>query len=274
MPELPEVETISRILRDGVNDTPSIVGLEVKKANVFWAGTVEEPSARVFQKCIVGQSIQGVGRRGKFIIIELSEDTMLIHLRMSGDLRVGKSDQELGDHIRVALYFGNNYQLAINNPRKFGRIWLLADPEKILGVLGPEPLDRDFTAGDFYQHLIQRNRQIKPLLIDQKFIAGLGNIYTDEALHLAKIHPLTRSNNLSVGQAELLFHSIREVLEEGIRRNGASIDWVYQGGEFQNYFRVYQRQGEPCPNCHTPISRIVVGQRGTHVCRTCQVLPG
>lgn len=274
MPELPEVETISRILRDGVNDKPSIVGLEVINANVFWAGAVEEPSARVFTKRIVGQSIQGVGRKGKFIVIELSKDTMLIHLRMSGDLRVGKSNQDLGDHIRVAVYFDNNYQLAFNNPRKFGRVWLVDDPNIILGGLGPEPLDINFTAEDFYQHLIQRNRQIKPLLIDQKFIAGLGNIYTDEALHLAKIHPLTRSNNLSFEQAEFLFHSIREVLEEGIRRNGASIDWVYQGGEYQNHFRVYQRQGEPCPKCHTPISRIVVGQRGTHLCRTCQVLPG
>jgi formamidopyrimidine-DNA glycosylase len=274
MPELPEVDTISRILREGVNDIPSIVGLEVIKANVFWAGAVEEPSARVFKKRIVGQSIQGVGRRGKFISIELSPDTMLIHLRMSGDLRVGESDQVLGDHIRVAVYFDNNFQLAFNNPRKFGRVWLVDDPDKILGGLGPEPLDKDFLPGDFYQHLVQRNRQIKPLLIDQKFIAGLGNIYTDEALHLAKIHPLTRSSSLSVDQADLLFHSVREVLEEGIRRNGASIDWVYQGGEFQNHFRVYQRQGEPCPECHTPISRIVVGQRGTHVCHTCQVHPG
>jgi formamidopyrimidine-DNA glycosylase len=164
--------------------------------------------------------------------------------------------------------------LAFNNPRKFGRVWLLDDPGKVLGDLGPEPLDENFTAECFYQHLSRYKRQIKPLLIDQKFIAGLGNIYTDEALNLAKIHPLMLSNQLSFKQAELLLNSIRGVLKEGIRQNGASIDWVYQGGEFQNHFRVYQREGEPCPECKTPITRIVVGQRGTHLCTNCQVTPG
>lgn len=273
MPELPEVETISRTLRDGVNDIPSLIGLSVKKARVSWPRTIEEPFARSFQKRITGQSIQDIGRRGKFIVFVLSKDTMLIHLRMSGDLRVGRVDQELGNHIRMALYFDNDYQLAFNNPRKFGRVWLVNDPKEVLGELGPEPFDEEFTAEFFYQNLQRHSRQIKPLLIDQKFIAGLGNIYTDEALNLAKIHPLVRSNQLSIEQAGVLLTSIREVLKEGIHRNGASIDWVYRGGEFQNHFRVYQRQGEPCPECKTPITRIVVGQRGTHLCEYCQVAP-
>jgi formamidopyrimidine-DNA glycosylase len=274
MPELPEVETISRILRDGVNDVPSLVGLSVKKAIVTWPRTIEEPTARNFQKRISGQSIRGIGRRGKFIVFELSKDTMLIHLRMSGDLRVGRADQELGGHVRMALCFDNDYQLAFNNPRKFGRVWLVNDPETVLGDLGPEPLDEGFPTEVFYQNLQRHSRQIKPLLIDQKFIAGMGNIYTDEALNLAKIHPLIQSNRLSFDQAKVLLDSIREVLKEGIQQNGASIDWVYRGGDFQNHFRVYQRQGEPCPACKTPITRIVVGQRGTHLCPTCQVAPG
>ncbi|MGD8456951.1 MAG: DNA-formamidopyrimidine glycosylase [Anaerolineales bacterium] len=274
MPELPEVETICRVLRNGGNDIPSLVGLSVKKARVFWAGTIEEPPARKFQKRILGQSIHSIGRRGKYIVFSLTEDTMLIHLRMSGDLRVGKADQVLGDHIRMVLYFNIDYQLAFNNPRKFGRVWLLDDPEKVLGNLGPEPLDLNYTTEQFYQHLHQRKRQIKPLLTDQGFVAGLGNIYTDEALNLAKIHPLVRSNQLTCTQVEVLLSSIRDVLKEGIHRNGASIDWVYQGGEFQNHFRVYQREGEPCPECQTPITRIIVGQRGTHLCKKCQVEPG
>ncbi|MBE0695575.1 MAG: hypothetical protein IH586_01500, partial [Anaerolineaceae bacterium] len=115
------------------------------------------------------------------------------------------------------------------------------------------------------------NRMIKPLLMEQSFIAGLGNIYTDEALHLAGIHPLRSSASINLNEAVLLWSSIRSVLNEGIRRNGASIDWVYRGGDFQNTFHVYQRTGEPCLRCGTIISRIVVGQRGTHFCPTCQM---
>ena len=118
--------------------------------------------------------------------------------------------------------------------------------------------------------LHRRSRQLKPLLMDQRFIAGLGNIYTDEALHLAKLHPLAVSDQLTREESARLLAAIREVLGEGIRRNGASIDWVYRGGDFQNYFSVYGRAGSPCPNCGTPIERLVVGQRGTHICPNCQ----
>ena len=118
--------------------------------------------------------------------------------------------------------------------------------------------------------LTGRSRQLKPLLLDQTFLAGLGNIYTDEALHLAKLHPLRRSDTLSLLEAQCLLAAIRSILCEGIARNGASIDWVYRGGDFQNHFRVYGREDQPCPACGTPITRLVVGQRGTHVCIHCQ----
>ena len=157
-----------------------------------------------------------------------------------------------------------------NDTRKFGRVWLLTDPQSILGRLGPEPLDEAFTAREFHTRLACRKRQLKPLLLDQTFLAGLGNIYTDEALFLAKLHPLSSSNALSQGQATRLLGTIREVLNEGILHNGASIDWVYRGGEFQNHFRVYQRTGEPCLVCGTPIERILVGQRSSHFCPVCQ----
>jgi formamidopyrimidine-DNA glycosylase len=273
MPELPEVETIAQTLREGTNLKPGIVGKKILCAEVFWERTIEEPTAQEFNQRIVGQQIVSIGRRGKYLVFTLSEDTMLVHLRMSGDLLVGPVGETLANHVRVALTLEDNLQLAFNNPRKFGRIWLLADPESHFAKLGPEPLDPKLTADEFAQALASRSRQLKPLLLDQAFIAGLGNIYVDEALHLAKLHPLTRANTINTVKAKDLLASIRSVLKEGIRRNGASIDWVYRGGDFQNHFRVYQQNDEPCHECGTPISRIVVGQRGTHFCPVCQPAP-
>jgi formamidopyrimidine-DNA glycosylase len=192
---------------------------------------------------------------------------------MSGDLLVEPQSAALAPHHRLALDLDDGRRLAFNDARKFGRAWLVSDPGEVINGLGPEPLDPAFTAEQLYRGLQAHRRQLKPLLLDQSFIAGLGNIYTDEALHLARLHPLAIASRLDDGQAGRLWSSIRQALEEGIRRQGASIDWVYRGGDFQNYFRVYQRSGEPCPNCGTPIQRIVVGQRGTHFCPSCQPPP-
>ena len=160
--------------------------------------------------------------------------------------------------------------MVFNDTRKFGRVWLTDTPEEVLGKLGPEPFGDEFTAKWLHENLHGRHRQLKPLLLDQTFLAGLGNIYTDEALHMAKLHPLRASDSVNAKQAEGLWNAIREVLQEGIRTNGASIDWVYRGGEYQNHFRVYDRTGEPCPVCGTKIKKLVVGQRGTHICPKCQ----
>jgi len=149
-------------------------------------------------------------------------------------------------------------------------VWFTHDPEAVIGSLGPEPFDPAFTSGVLYAALQARHRQLKPLLLDQTFLAGLGNIYTDEALHLAKLNPLTLSDQVTLEQARKLHKAIRSVLEKAIKHNGASIDWVYRGGSFQNYFRAYGRTGEPCPACGTIIVRILVGQRSTHYCPTCQ----
>lgn len=273
MPELPEVETIAQTLRQGTNHTPGIVGLTILGAEVYWDRTIDEPDAGEFKRRVVGQQITAIGRRGKYLVFSLAKDTMLVHLRMSGDLLVGPANQSLADHVRVALTLSDDLQLAFNNPRKFGRIWLLADPERHFARLGPEPLDPNLTGEEFAGRLASRNRQLKPLLLDQAFIAGLGNIYVDEALYLAKLHPLTRSNTLDSDDAVKLLAAIREVLSEGIRRNGASIDWVYRGGDFQNYFHVYQQTDKPCQECGTSIHRIIVGQRGTHFCPVCQPAP-
>jgi formamidopyrimidine-DNA glycosylase len=160
--------------------------------------------------------------------------------------------------------------LAFNDTRKFGRVWLTSEPDLVTGRLGPEPLSEDFTPKWLSEALRKRHRQLKPLLLDQTFVAGLGNIYTDESLHRARLHPLALSDSVSTRKAERLHAAIQATLEEGIRRNGASFDWVYRGGDFQNYFRVYDREGKPCPVCGTPIQRLVVGQRGTHICPHCQ----
>lgn len=203
-------------------------------------------------------------------MLHLDQDTLLIHLRMSGDLRVEPVGSPVLKHDRFLLDFQDGIRLAFNDTRKFGRIWLVADPQEVVGDLGPEPLSPDLTPEIFYESLHARQRQLKPLLLDQSFLAGLGNIYTDEALNLARLHPLQLSDQVTPSQAGALFMAMRKVLLDGIDHNGASIDWVYRGGDFQNHFRAYQRSGLPCLVCGTPIVRILVGQRSTHFCPSCQ----
>ena len=282
MPELPEVETIARKLR------PELVGKSIIKSNLLWSRTLATPTPAKFQKYIKGQEIRAVERRAKYFVIQLSHYYLFIHLRMSGDLYITEENAIPDKHDRLILTltpsrlpegipFGDDKgqgvresKLVFNDTRKFGRVWLVRDPDEVVGGLGPEPLNTEFTAELLYNNLQSRHRQLKPLLLDQSFLAGMGNIYTDEALHQARLHPLAVSDSVNREQAQALWEAIRDVLQEGIRRNGASIDWVYRGGEFQNYFRVYDREGQPCPVCGTKIERLVVGQRGTHVCPNCQ----
>ena len=272
MPELPEVETIARKL------SPDLVGKTILEADVRWARTLAMPSAKKFKEQIKGQVIQSVGRRAKFLNIQLTPVrepqgkayNLLIHLRMSGDLFLKEGKIKAEKHDRLILSLSGKQYLAFNDTRKFGRVWLTNNADEVLGKLGPEPLGKDFTPRWLFDALRARHRQLKPLLLDQSFLAGLGNIYTDESLHIAKLHPLKLSDSVTARQAEKLHKAIQSVLQDGIRRNGASIDWVYRGGEFQNQFRVYGRDGEPCPVCGTTIKKLFVGQRGTHVCPKCQ----
>ncbi len=280
MPELPEVETIARKLR------PHLLGRTIQEADVRWSRTLALPSPRKFKELIKGQEIKEVTRRAKYFILRFSDLSLLIHLRMSGDLVIKDSKIKPEKHDRLILKLlpapssdesvkGNgSSNLVFNDTRKFGRVWLTVNPEEVLGKLGPEPFGRNFTPEWLHTALHGRHRQLKPLLLDQTFLAGLGNIYSDEALNLAKLHPLAASDSITAKQAEALHAAIRSVLKEGIRRNGASIDWVYRGGEFQNYFRVYDREGKACPTCGTEIQRISVGQRSTHFCPKCQVTNG
>jgi len=273
MPELPEVETIRRLLRNGGLNSPSLINMKIIGAEVLWDRTVVEPAASIFIDKVINQTIKDVDRRGKFLILVLADYNLLIHLRMSGDILIESLDEPLGKHHRVVLILDEGIKLAFVDPRKFGRVWLLTETSRVIGALGPEPLSDEFTRGSFFQRLNNHHRQIKPLLLDQNFLAGMGNIYTDEALHCAKIHPLLKSDQITRKQSDRLWECIRSILLEGIKNNGASIDWVYRGGDYQNYFRVYQRRGEPCQVCGVDIERIVVGQRGTHFCPECQPLP-
>jgi formamidopyrimidine-DNA glycosylase len=272
MPELPEVETIATNLRSGASGNPGLVGRRILDAHLLWERTLAEPNPAEFAPRLRGQVIQDIGRRGKFLLIFLSVDTLLFHLRMSGDLFIEPAASPLAPHHRMIIDLEPDIRLAFNDARKFGRVWLTADPSSILGKLGPEPLDEELSPEKFHKMLHAHRRQLKPLLMDQSFLAGLGNIYTDEALHGARLHPLTSSHALTPENAARLLESIRFVLAQGIQRSGASIDWVYRGGDFQNYLRVYRRDGKPCPVCGSLIQRMVVGQRGTHFCPLCQEL--
>lgn len=279
MPELPEVETIVRRLRDGTSETPPLPGQVIQSVEVRWDRIIESPKPADFITLLQNRDILGVTRRGKYLHFPLSQGHLIGHLRMSGDMHVeprltndGNPAPE-SDYTQVVMNFHTPWRLIFKSIRKFGRLWVVADPEEILGKLGPEPFGEDLNPDRLFQMLQKHHRQIKPLLLDQTFIAGLGNIYTDESLFQAKIHPRRRSDTLSRADAEHLYFAIKTVLEMGIENFGASLDWVYRGGEFQNYFSVHQRKDQPCPNCGTTIIKMTVGQRGTYICPNCQTEP-
>jgi formamidopyrimidine-DNA glycosylase len=274
MPELPEVETVVRELREGGPRGPSVVGKTIARVTVRWPRHIATPAPQALQRQLRGQTVLGVRRRGKYLIFDLSAGVLLIHLKMSGDLSVVNGHAPPDKHAHTIFHFTNGTALRFSDTRKFGKVFYVPRAEDITGALGPEPLEPSFTAARLGAMLAQRRRLLKPLLLDQTFIAGLGNIYTDEALHLAGLHPLRQSNDLTEVEVRALWAAIRRALRSGIRHNGASIDWVYRGGSQQQYFRVYDRAGEPCPRCGTLVRRTVVGQRGTHYCPTCQALPG
>jgi formamidopyrimidine-DNA glycosylase len=269
MPELPEVESIVQRLRLGTEAIP-LIGRKIIRVSLHWPRHIVQPSVTTFRRRIKNRVIKDIQRRGKYLVFELDKGFLLIHLRMSGDLTVAPVDQPDGPYDHTIFYLDKPWQLKFSDARKFGLIYFLDNPDSILGRLGPEPLDPTFTSAQLTRMLKEHHRMLKPLLLDQTFLAGIGNIYVDEALHYAGLHPRLHSDELSPDQIEKLWHGIRSTLQEGLRQNGASIDWVYRGGNFQNQFRVYQRAGEPCPICSTTIKRIVIGQRGTYICPNCQ----
>ena len=274
MPELPEVETVARGLRT------LLVGSTIAGVEVRWARSVVPPDPSVFAGRLMGQTVTGVERRGKWVVIALSGgETLLVHLRMTGRL-VLESEECLDDrHLRVALLLDDGRRLHFSDARKFGRMVLTAQPQDVLDELGPEPLAEGFTPERFGEMLAQRRGHVKSLLLDQRFLAGLGNIYTDEALWRACIHPLRQADTLTSDEVQGLHQAIQAVLRAAIAGGGTTLeDAAYrqadgQSGEFAEQLAVYGRAGQPCLRCGATIERIEVGQRGTHFCQRCQRKP-
>ena len=270
MPELPEVETIKNEL------LPYIVGHRVTGVTLFWEGIVRQPSVQEFYSRLIGQRITGIGRRGKYLIFGLSSaEALIIHLRMTGSLLLKPASAELDKFIRAILYLDNETGVYFRDPRKFGAMWLVEDENTIVGKLGAEPLEADFTPQLLAQHLNNRTAPIKALLCDQTFIAGIGNMYADEALFAAGIHPLRPGGSLSQDEVERLHGTIQQVLWSAIGNKGASVDTYFRPGgglgtaHFQ--FRVAHRlSGKSCPVCGTPIERIPIRNRGSYFCPQCQ----
>ncbi|MGB3904574.1 MAG: DNA-formamidopyrimidine glycosylase [Anaerolineae bacterium] len=272
MPELPEVETIKNDLR------PILLGGVITGVHVGWEGCVDRPSVREFSRQIVGSRIEDVGRRGKFLVFTLSGGkTLLVHLRMTGRLLLVDAAFPLEPHARFSFRLDNGEELRFVNVRKFGRLYLVADAEEVLRDLGPEPLDGDFRVEDFCALFDKRRGMIKPLLLNQRFIAGLGNIYVDEALFKAGLHPQRTADTLTTDELCRLYDAIREVLRQGIEDKGTSrSDYVRPDGSegmHQESLLVSGRAGDCCPRCGTTIERLVVGGRGTFICPRCQEQP-
>jgi formamidopyrimidine-DNA glycosylase len=255
-----------------------LAGRRILAARIYWPRLVR-PSARAFREKIAGRLVQGITRRGKFIVMTLSgEWTLLVHLRMTGGLAFSDGSRRREKHEHLTLDLDDGRQLRYRDTRKFGRWLLVRRPDEILGALGPEPLDDGFRSGHFRRRLASHRRMLKPLLLDQGFIAGLGNIYVDEALWDAGLHPSRTSDSLSGAEQQALYRSIRKVLRRGIAAMGtslgkASTNFYSVGGRRgrnQDSLRVFRRTGRPCPRCAEPIQRIIVAQRSTHVCPACQ----
>lgn len=273
MPELPEVETIVRSLR------PMLTGKKIIDVEVGYAPIIGYPEAEPeeFAAELEGREIEEVRRRGKYIVIEVSGDELLItHLRMSGQLIYTEKDKEIDKHTHVIISLDDGHQLRFIEVRKFGRMFLIPEdePEKAKGfaTLGPEPLE--MTIEEFKEALEGRSGMIKPLLLNQKFIAGIGNIYVDEALFISGIHPIRKANTLTDREEELLFAAIRQVLLKGIKNRGTTksdyVDAFGNAGENQNSLQVYGREGENCTKCGQELVKMKVGGRGTHYCPNCQ----
>jgi formamidopyrimidine-DNA glycosylase len=269
MPELPEVETIKNEL------LPHIIGREITGVTLLWERIVRQPTVEEFCSRVIGQKIIGLGRRGKYLLFSLSSgQTLVMHLKMTGSLILDPIDDRF---TRAVFRLGDGTRLGFRDPRKFGVMWLTGDRSSVVNKLGPEPLDAAFTPEVLAQRLHHRTAPIKPVLIDQSIIAGIGNMYADEALFEAKIHPLKPAGNLSGGEIRRLHDAIIRVLRAAIGNKGASVQNYFrpsgEPGTAHFEFRVAHGTGKECPIHHVPIRRITVRGRGTYFCPKCQPEP-
>ncbi|MCF8002247.1 MAG: DNA-formamidopyrimidine glycosylase [Halanaerobiales bacterium] len=274
MPELPEVQTVVT----GLNDV--LKGKKIISTHIHDDTVIGFPDKSNFINKSVGKKIKKLSRRGKYIIIHFEDNSerLVIHLRMSGKLLYKKREENRKKHTHVVFEFNDNTDLRFNNVRKFGRLYLIDDQNMDkagnLNNLGVEPLSDKFTIELFKEMLKNRRGMIKPLLMNQEFIAGIGNIYADEALFLSKIRPDKKANKLSEKEIERLYHEIRKILKKGIKMGGTSVsDYVNalgKAGKFQNELNVYKKEGGKCPNCEDEIIKKKVSGRSARFCPSCQ----
>ncbi|MEA2676485.1 MAG: formamidopyrimidine-DNA glycosylase [Chloroflexota bacterium] len=279
MPELPEVETIARELR------PDVVGRTIKDAWFDWPNQIKHPAPSAFVGAVKGREILSVERRAKWLIFALGpakangEPAVLaIQVKMTGQLDVVSVEAPRDKHVHAIFALDDGRELRLRDTRKFARLAVYAPDQAagVLGTLGPEPLGAELTLPEFRRMLRSRKARLKTLLMNQEFLAGVGNIYADEALWRARLHPLRSAANLRNDQARALYLALRDVLNEAIARRGSSVD-SYRApegsGDMQHYLNVYGRTGKPCPRCGRPTRRMVIGARSTHFCSWCQRLP-
>lgn len=275
MPELPEVQTIVDDLK-----AAGLIGAVISRVSVHWPRTIATSTPRTFCRRMNQRAILGIHRRAKFILFQMDADlSLIVHLRMTGRFRLRDGNARRGKHDHVVISLRDQRRLFFHDTRKFGRFYLSADPQTILGKLGPEPLDSGFTARALAAMLNGRRRQIKPLLLDQTFISGLGNIYADEALWAARIHPQRRADTVAWNETKALHRSIRKVLRQALANSGTTLGRgqgnffsLYRSqGNNANQLKVFRRTGEICHRCGATIKKIIVGQRSTHFCVRCQI---
>ena len=271
MPELPEVETIKEDLRE------LVVGYTIESAEVLDPALVEEPSPEEFARGLAGKRITGARRRAKHLIVELDGGEFIVfQLKIGGQLLLVPPVGEPETALMLILHLDGGRRLFLRDETRFTRARLL-DEEGLydrLSSLGPEPFSEGFTPEYLPSKVGSRRAQIKPLLLDQKVVSGIGNIYVDEILYDARLHPRRKANTLSGGEWEGLYTAIRENLAAGVEHRGTTVrlyrDVLDRGGDHQNYLRVFEKQGEPCPGCGGEVVREKVGGRPTHYCPGCQ----
>lgn len=275
MPELPEVETTRGDLE------PQLVGRRIVGLELHWPRTLDRPPSRAeAEALLVDQRITGLRRRGKYLLIDLASGAILvIHLRMSGRLGVVAAESQEPVHLRAALLLDDGMALRFVDMRKFGRIYVLtgaSELDDLLVNVGPEPLEDELTLAAFRERLAQRRTRLKALLLDQRFLAGLGNIYVDEALFRAGLHPLRSAAELTARETARLYEACRMALTVAINNGGTTFRSYRDGwgrrGRHRELLLVYDRQDQPCYVCGGEIEKLRVAGRGTHLCPVCQPL--
>ncbi len=269
MPELPEVETVKRELE------PHVIGRTITGLTFEWEGIVKKIPVAEFKAGVTGQTIISLSRRGKYLFFRLTSGRYLVvHLKMTGSLLVQPSGTEFPRFTRAVLHLDNGTDIVFRDPRKFGVLRLVDKPEDIVGKLGPEPLDDDFTVEVLKERFANRKLAMKALLCNQEVIAGIGSMYADEVMFDTQIHPVRLPESLTEKEKKALHEAIRRILDAAVKNRGASVQNYYRPdgstGTAHFEFNVAHRFHEPCKVCGTPIERIVVGGRGTYFCPKCQ----